>query len=243
MRVRVERDSDRGMPKTLGHDLRVHALQQHERRMRVAKVVEAHGRKAVLSHQAPPGARERVRVDGRAILSRDQKVSLLPRLAVPLLLGYLRLPLALEKGSQKSGQCDRPTGASSLRSVKGQPLPGCLQARATWAKDRSLATSVQRSAKISPRRIPVAAAMATGSSNSVPVATAMRRLRSSGLTAAGCERRGRGACAPVAGLVCMSRQRTAWPKACVKTRCKLRTLPADKGRRSSPPASRSAYMR
>jgi hypothetical protein len=67
-----------------------------------------------------------------------------------------------------------------------------LQARThVRALSKSDAMSPQRSARISPRRIPVAAAIEAGISSDVPAATCRSRLRSSASTVTGSARRAR----------------------------------------------------
>jgi hypothetical protein len=93
--------------------------------------------------------------------------------------------------------------------LEAEPPPGACRAWRTWATVSRGSMSFHLSARISPRRIPVARATAQGSFMGVPATAARIRVARAGSITAGSGRRGRGGWAPSAGLWVRSRHRTA----------------------------------
>jgi hypothetical protein len=75
VRVEVERDGNRGVAETLGHDLRVHAGLQCQGGVAVAEVVEADARQLGAADDPVERLREAVGMDGSAELVGEHQVA------------------------------------------------------------------------------------------------------------------------------------------------------------------------
>ncbi len=123
MGVQVERDPHARMPQPFGDDLGVHALQQHERGMGVAKVVEPHVRKTGCPKEQPPARGERVGVKRSSVPAIDHQIQIRPRSG---LLASERLvsSRSLEEGQKRLWQLHGSAGPAGLRLGEGEASSG-----------------------------------------------------------------------------------------------------------------------
>jgi hypothetical protein len=80
VRVGVQSDREGGVPEALGDDLRVDAGLQRQRRVRMPQVMQADLRQQRLLDRLAPVARDRLGVEGGAVLGREDEAGLDPAL-------------------------------------------------------------------------------------------------------------------------------------------------------------------
>src|SRR5205085_4028020 len=109
-----------------GDDLRVDALQQHQRRMSVAKIVETDVREPCLREEPRPGGAQRVRTERGPVARIHDGAIALPSGSQALAPGFLicSLPKQIWLKERRQGDCtSAPLG---LRLLKDEPGPGRL---------------------------------------------------------------------------------------------------------------------
>ncbi len=124
--VQVERDPHARMAQSLGDDLGVDSLKQHERGVGVAKIVEPHVGKTRCPKEQPPARGERVGVKRSSVPAIDHQIQLGPR-SGPLAPERLVSSRSLEEGPKRLWQLHGSPGPPGLRLGEGEATSGDMK--------------------------------------------------------------------------------------------------------------------